>query len=362
MCEIESAYTNLPLTVAVRPAAAIRRQSRRQKRSNDVSVGTTSSSSSSSVSLAAEDSASQEQDQQQQEHYRRECRLLASLRHRNVARLVGVCAAGNSSSSLPSTVLEHSSQGDLYSFLRRSSATSMIVPFRRLADLLAQVADGMAYLSCKGVVHSDLAARNVLLCDGGRTAKVTDVAKGISVFNADYSLAGARRRKRRKKKRDGEEDDPSPLRWQAWETIAEGRTTAASNAWSFGVTGWEAMTMCAERPMRERTDAEVVRAAEEDAEAEAAAAAAVAGEQEEEENEGMRVRNSANYFFGTRKKTSPPFPPCVKSKTHASISQTARGRKEVCTGKLGEEGRFLSDPCELGTPLVCSRTKGSSLQ
>ena len=296
MCEIESAYTNLPLTVAVRPAAAIRRQSRRQKRSNDVSVGTTSSSSSSSVSLAAEDSASQEQDQQQQEHYRRECRLLASLRHRNVARLVGVCAAGNSSSSLPSTVLEHSSQGDLYSFLRRSSATSMIVPFRRLADLLAQVADGMAYLSCKGVVHSDLAARNVLLCDGGRTAKVTDVAKGISVFNADYSLAGARRRRgrgRKSKKRDGEEDDdPSPLRWQAWETIAEGRTTAASNAWSFGVTGWEAMTMCAERPMRERTDAEVVRAAEEDAEA--AAAAAVAGEQEEEENEGMRVRNSAN--------------------------------------------------------------------
>ena len=296
MCEIESAYTNLPLTVAVRPAA-IRRQSRRQKRSNNGSGGTTSSSSSSSASLAAEDSASEELEHQQQEHYRRECRLLASLRHRNVARLVGVCAAGSSSSALPSTVLEHSSQGDLYSFLRRSSATSMIVPFRRLADLLAQVADGMAYLSGRGVVHSDLAARNVLLCDGGRTAKVTDVAKGISVFNADYSLAGARRRRRGKKNRDRdseEDDDPAPLRWQAWETIAEGRTTAASNAWSFGVTGWEAMTMCAERPMRERTDAEVVRAAEEDAEAEAAAAAAVAGEQDGEENEGMRVRNSAN--------------------------------------------------------------------
>ncbi len=301
VCEIESAYTNLPLTVAVRPAA-IRRRSRLQKRSNNGSGGTntSSSTSSSSASLAAEGSASEQEEleHQQQEHYRRECRLLASLRHRNVARLVGVCAAGNSSSALPSTVLEHSSQGDLYSFLRRSSATSMIVPLRRLADLLAQVADGMAYLSGRGVVHSDLAARNVLLCDGGRTAKVTDVAKGISVFNADYSLAGARRTRRGKKKnkkRDGEEeDDPAPLRWQAWETISEGRTTAASNAWSFGVTGWEALTMCAERPMRERTDAEVVRAAEEDAEAEAAAAAAVAGEQEEEENEGMRVRNSAN--------------------------------------------------------------------
>ncbi len=98
VCEIESAYTNLPLTVAVRPAATRRRSrpQKRQRQSNGSGGTTTSSSSSSSASLGAEDTASEEQDQQQQEHYRRECRLLASLRHRNVARLVGVCAAGNS--------------------------------------------------------------------------------------------------------------------------------------------------------------------------------------------------------------------------------------------------------------------------
>lgn len=138
LCEVDSTYSNVPQSVAVRSAAA-------------ASAGG------------------------DREDFLRECRLLAGLSHANVARLVGVCtpaAAGSDDddgdSSAPSycSVLEHSPQGDLYHFLRQSpspsatsSSSSSGVTYPKLLGFAAQIASGMRYLESRGVVHKDLAAR-----------------------------------------------------------------------------------------------------------------------------------------------------------------------------------------------------------
>ena len=47
--------------------------------------------------------------------------------------------------------------------------------------------------------------RNCILMENCSTVKITDVAKGISLFNSDYSQVKGRH--------------CAPIRWQPWETI-----------------------------------------------------------------------------------------------------------------------------------------------
>jgi discoidin domain receptor family protein 2 len=121
------------------------------------------------------------------QEFLRESRLLATLRHANVAKLVGVAM----SEEPYCTILEHSLHGDLYHYLRQigkivgaeaaagssstttsssgcSSASPMMnssntshnaINYNRLIDMAAQVASGMKYLEERNVVHKDLAAR-----------------------------------------------------------------------------------------------------------------------------------------------------------------------------------------------------------
>jgi hypothetical protein len=78
LCEIDSDYSNIPQPVAVRSGPV---------HSND--------------SVDRQD-------------FLRECRLLATLRHNHVAKLVGVAMSEEPYCS----ILEHSLQGDLYHYLR----------------------------------------------------------------------------------------------------------------------------------------------------------------------------------------------------------------------------------------------------
>lgn len=178
VCEIDTAYSNVPQVVAVR-----------------------------SCSTFSED----------REEFLRECRFLVSLQHPNIARLVGVSTSQDPNCS----ILEHSVQGDLYHFLRQypnvvgcpssspttSTLTTSLSPqssscspassannnrdgsilsgrgslhqpstntntpvvvgpssgagisYHRLLEISAQIAAGMRYLESRNVVHKDLAAR-----------------------------------------------------------------------------------------------------------------------------------------------------------------------------------------------------------
>ena len=151
LCEVDSDYSNVPQAVAVRSCPH-----------NNVD----------------------------RDDFLRECRLLASVRHANVASLVGVTTADGPYCA----VLEHSLHGDLYNYLRQlsrvtmstatstaatslsststttstSSGVSLVstsagadrtISYTRILEMSAQMAAGMKYLESRNIVHKDLAAR-----------------------------------------------------------------------------------------------------------------------------------------------------------------------------------------------------------
>ena len=91
---------------------------------------------------------------------------LRPLNHVNVIKLLGVCFT----SEPYLIVLEHMSNGDLKTFLRRmrpndAMESSSVITEAHLVKLSIDVASGFAYLQSMRYIHRDLAARNVLLSE-----------------------------------------------------------------------------------------------------------------------------------------------------------------------------------------------------
>ena len=154
VCEVDSDYSNLPQPVAVRSGPA------------------------------------HLSDNIDRQEFLREGRLLSTLRHTNIVKLIGVAVAEDPYC----TVLEHSLHGDLYHYLRQmskmvgtskssgcntsttsssgcSSGSPMmhsnqlqssnhhVIHYATVVDYASQIACGMKYLETRNIVHKDLAAR-----------------------------------------------------------------------------------------------------------------------------------------------------------------------------------------------------------
>ncbi|XP_055305941.1 basement membrane-specific heparan sulfate proteoglycan core protein-like isoform X2 [Sitodiplosis mosellana] len=101
-------------------------------------------------------------------------------------------------------------------------------------DLLVwsfQIARGMDYLASRKVLHGDLAARNILLCEGN-VVKICDFGLARSLCkNENYQM------------------DPDkktyclPYNWLALESINDLVFSAHSDAWSFGILMWELFSL-----------------------------------------------------------------------------------------------------------------------
>ena len=89
-----------------------------------------------------------------------EARLHARLEHRNLVKLLGVQEARQP----VMLALEYCEHGNLLRMLRVQGARAGAEQQR---DMAAQVAAGLAYLHANLCVHRDVAARNVLVADGG---------------------------------------------------------------------------------------------------------------------------------------------------------------------------------------------------
>ena len=82
------------------------------------------------------------------------------------------------------------------------------------------------FLSSLGVVHRDLACRNVLVGEG-KVLKITDFGMAREIDEVYMQKSKGR----------------VPLKWMAIESIVEREFTTASDVWAYGITLWEITTM-----------------------------------------------------------------------------------------------------------------------
>lgn len=154
-----------------------------------------------------------------------EVHRVASLSHPNLLCLLGVTMPD---AETLGAIYEYSVNGSLLAFSRlRGGGSEDGERETHHHDFLVaatQISAALEYLSIAGLVHQDVAARNVLVGEGMHM-KLADVASMMREYADDYVNMGGR--------------SLMPIRWMAREAIEGRGFSTKSDVWAFGVTLWE---------------------------------------------------------------------------------------------------------------------------
>lgn len=170
--------------------------------------------------------------------------------HPNVIKILHYCADDYEPLLL---IMEYAEHGKLQTYLRncrsfRKSFSCLndfnsIITSKELIKFSYHIAKGMEYVASKGIVHRDLASRNIL------------VSKDKICKVADFGFA----------RRVGDEcayerttENPVPVKWMAPEALVENKFTTKSDVFSLGILMWEIVTLGA-TPYEYLTSTEVYK-------------------------------------------------------------------------------------------------------
>lgn len=159
------------------------------------------------------------------------------------------CRASNRPYLLPPyNIKEHDVTGGGSSICSTNTTNTTITNYnsnitsKELIKFSYHIADGMAYIASKGILHRDLASRNILV-SRDKICKVADFGFARRVNDeCVYQRSSA---------------NPIPVKWMAPEATTENRYTTKSDVFSLGIVMWEIVTLGA-TPYENMTSNEAV--------------------------------------------------------------------------------------------------------
>jgi len=175
--------------------------------------------------------------EEQRESFKNEIRILQHDLpvNANVVPIIGITKEGGTNNI--GIIMPYYELGSLHDHLYDKKKADRLT-FKTIDKLwlILDVATGLNHLHTHGIIHRDIAARNILLFkDMNRVnASITDF--GMAIFSLDMNEDGRLQANCENKNFLG------PLKWMAKECLQKNEFTFKSDVYSFAITCWEIMS------------------------------------------------------------------------------------------------------------------------